>query len=45
LRREGVVIAKWMVERLMAAMGLAGVRRGKTTVTTISNLKAPCPVG
>jgi len=32
------------LERLMRAMGLAGVRRGKTTVTTISNPKAPCPL-
>ena len=44
LRREGVVIAKCTVERLMRAMGLAGVRRGKTTVTTISNPNAPCPL-
>jgi transposase InsO family protein len=44
LRREGVVIAKCTVERLMAAMGLAGVRRGKKTVTTVSNPKAPCPL-
>lgn len=28
----------------MRAMGLAGVRRGKTTVTTVSNPKAPCPL-
>ena len=32
MRREGVAIAKCTVERLMAAMGLAGVRRGKKTV-------------
>ena len=44
LRREGVVIATCTVGRLMAAMGLAGVRRGKTTVTTISNPKTPCPL-
>jgi len=43
LRREGVAVAKCTVERLMRAMGLAGVRRGKTTVTTVSNPKAPCP--
>src|SRR3546814_19852564 len=30
------------IERLMRAMGLAGVRRGKTCVTTVSNPKAPC---
>jgi hypothetical protein len=28
----------------MAAMGLAGVRRGKATVTTVSNPKTPCPL-
>lgn len=44
LRREGVAVAKCTVERLMRAMGLAGVRRGKTTVTTVSNPKAPCPL-
>ena len=27
----------------MRAMGLAGVRRGKSCATTISNPKAPCP--
>jgi hypothetical protein len=43
MRREGMTVAKCGVERLMRAMGLAGVRRGKTTVTTISNPKAPCP--
>jgi transposase InsO family protein len=44
LRREGVTIARCTVERLMSVMGLAGVRRGKTTVTTVSNPKAPCPL-
>lgn len=28
----------------MSAMGLAGVRRGKKTVTTLSDPKAPCPL-
>lgn len=41
LRREGIAVAKCTVERLMRVMGLAGVRRGKKTVTTISNPKAP----
>jgi transposase InsO family protein len=45
LRREGVTVAKCTVERLMRTMGLAGVRRGKATVTTVSNPKAPCPLG
>lgn len=42
MRRDGIKVAKCTVERLMRAMGLAGVRRGKTAVTTISNPKAPC---
>ena len=45
LRREGIVVAKCTVERLMRVMGLEGVRRGKTTVTTVSDPKAPCPLG
>jgi len=44
LRREGVAVVKCTVELLMRTMGLAGVRRGKTTVTTVSNPKAPCPL-
>ena len=44
MRREGTKVARCTVERLMRAMGLAGVRRGKKTVTTISNPKAPCPL-
>ena len=44
MRREGIMVAKCTVERLMRAMGLAGVHRGKKTITTISNPKAPCPL-
>lgn len=44
LRREGIKVAKCTVERLMREMGLAGVRRGKTTVTTVSNPKVSCPL-
>ena len=44
MRRQGATVAKCTVERLMRAMGLAGVRRGKSTVTTVSNPKAPCPL-
>jgi len=44
LRREGISVAKCTVERLMRSMGLAGIRRGKKTVTTVSNPKAPCPL-
>ena len=28
----------------MRGLGLAGIRRGKTTITTVSNPKAPCPL-
>jgi len=44
LRREGIKVAKCTVERLMRGMGLAGIRRGKTTITTVSNPRAPCPL-
>ena len=44
LRRQGTKLARCTVERLMQSMGLAGIRRGKTTITTISNPKAPCPL-
>ena len=44
LRRQGIKVAKCTVERLMRGMGLAGIRRGKTCVTTVSNPKAPCPL-
>ena len=44
LRREGTKVAKCTVERLMRAMGLAGIRRGKKTITTVSNPKALCPL-
>jgi transposase InsO family protein len=43
LRREGIKVAKCTVERLMRAMGLVGIRRGKNTITTVSNPKALCP--
>ena len=42
--REGNKVAKCTVERLMRTMGLAGVRRGKTTITTVSNPNAACPL-
>ncbi len=44
LLREGATIAKCTVERLMKAMGLAGVRRGKSCITTVPDRKAPCPL-
>jgi transposase InsO family protein len=43
LRREGEQVARCTVERLMRAMGLQGVRRGKTVKTTVSDPAAPCP--
>jgi putative transposase len=44
LNRQGVAIARCTVERLMKRLGLQGVRRGKVVRTTISDLKAPCPL-
>ncbi|WP_243644646.1 IS3 family transposase [Sphingomonas sp. PP-CE-1A-559] len=41
--REGFVVARCTVERLMREMGLAGVIRGKPVRTTISDKAAPCP--
>ena len=43
LQREGSDIARCMVTRLMRAMGLAGVIRGKSVRTTISDRSTPCP--
>lgn len=42
--REGLVVARCTVERLMKAMGLSGVIRGKTIRTTIPDKSAPCPL-
>ncbi len=44
LRREGQDVARCTVERLMRAMGLQGVIRGKRVRTTISDKKTPCPL-
>jgi len=44
LRREGFDVARCTVGRLMRAMGLAGVVRGKPVRTTISDRSAPCPL-
>ncbi len=44
LNREGISIARCTVERLMRRMGLQGVRRGKVVRTTISDMKALCPL-
>ena len=44
LRREGTSVARCTVERLMRAMGLRGVVRGKTVRTTLSDKAVACPL-
>ena len=44
LRREGFDVARCTVARLMRAMGLQGVIRGKPARTTVSDRTAPCPL-
>jgi transposase InsO family protein len=44
LQREGFDVVRCTVARLMRAMGLAGVIRGKPVRTTISDRSAPCPL-
>ena len=44
LAREGTVVARCTVERLMRRLGLRGVMRGKVVRTTISDSKAACPL-
>ena len=44
LRREGTVVARCTVERLMRLRGLAGARRGKKVRTTVPDAKAACPL-
>jgi putative transposase len=43
LAREGIVVARCTVERLMRRMGLRGAVRGKETRTTIADTAARCP--
>jgi transposase InsO family protein len=43
LGREGIAVARCTVERLMRAMGLRGVVRGRETRTTVSNPATLCP--
>ncbi|WP_394356618.1 IS3 family transposase [Sedimentitalea todarodis] len=43
LRREGRDIARCTVERLMKAMELQGVVRGKKAITTNPDISQPCP--
>jgi putative transposase len=42
LAREGTVVARCTVERLMRRVGLRGAVRGKETRTTIADKAAPC---
>ena len=44
LRRERVAIARCTVERLMRALGIRGVRRGKVVRTTLGDKALPCPL-
>lgn len=44
LAREGVVVNRCTVERLMRPMGLRGVMRGKVVPTTTSDSNAPYPL-
>jgi transposase InsO family protein len=44
LAREGIVVARCTVARLMRAMGLQGAVRGKPVRTTVSDQAAPCPL-
>jgi transposase InsO family protein len=43
LGREGTVVARCTVERLMRRMGLRGAVRRKETRTTIADKASPCP--
>ena len=44
LQREGQNVARCTVARLMKAMGLQGVVRGKPIRTTVQDRAAPCPL-
>ena len=44
LTREGIAVARCTVARLMQAMGLQGVVRGKRMKTTINDRVMPCPL-
>ena len=44
LKREGFDVPRCTVERLMKAMGLQGVIRGKRVRTTVPDKAAPCPL-
>lgn len=44
LGREGIVVARCTLARLMRAMGLQGIVRGRKIRTTIPDPAAPCPL-
>ena len=44
MNREGIVVARCTVERLMRAMGLQGARRGRAVRTTTPDTSAPRPL-
>ena len=44
LHREGTHAARCTVERLMRRLGLHGVRRGKSVLTTVPDTALPCPL-
>ena len=43
MNREGIVVARCTVERLMRHLRLQGVRRGKVIRTTMPDNSVPCP--
>jgi putative transposase len=43
LTRDDIAIGRGRVERLMAAIGIAGVQRGKKRYTTVADANAPRP--
>src|SRR4028119_1086780 len=44
LSREGILVARCTVARLMKVMGLQGEVRGKPVRTTVSDKAVPCPL-
>ncbi|SIT74709.1 Transposase InsO and inactivated derivatives [Burkholderia sp. b13] len=44
MKREGIVVARCTVERLMRRQGLRGALRGKRVRTTIADMSAPRPL-
>ena len=44
MNREGIVVARCTVERLMRRLGIEGIRRGERVRTTIADNAAQCPM-